>query len=621
VSRSALAAFVVLVAATFAAFVVAQRLKGAPPVVRLRNVTGPFSPNGDHVRDVEHFSVVVRQSDSLTVDIVDDADGEVAHLASGVHGGPRTPVRLRWNGRADDGTIVPDGPYHVRVSFERTGRTVVVPKTILVDTRAPRPYVRAVAPGRIVAPGTAMTFSLGHVSTATATQVVLWRTDVTPAQRVTTGSAAPGTREWRWDGRVNGRAAPQGIYLAQVIRSDPAGNVGRAPARVPSAAPYPGTPGVTVRALAAQPPVGPVVAGSRVSVDVDSRRRPYSWRLTRVGSSRTVASGRHDGTPLTFTAPAGGSGLYVLRLQTRSAGTRVPILVQSLTRSKLLVVVPSLTWFGQALVDDDGKGQPDTLGRGGPADWPRVLPSLPAGFRTDVAPILEYLDRQRIRYDITSDLALALGSGPRPTDRPGVLLAGPETWITAGLGRRLRRYVVAGGRVASIAIGSLQRGVTVLSRAGGGSGELARPTPPVPRDPFGARLSPARPLPPGSTLQPIAGSASAPLLAFWDGTLTGFGAAEESSPPAPGDGLTTVAAVGVPPGTAGTPTTPRPAIAQERLGKGTIIRIGLAGWAQKLATDADVTQITGNAIDVLVGLASQSRDLQPVAPGRHRRHG
>jgi hypothetical protein len=615
VSRAALVAFVVLVGATLAAFVVAQRLKGAAPVVRLQGARGPFSPNGDHVKDVKRFALAVRQADSLTIDVVDEGGGEVRRLAQGVSGRPGRPVPLRWDGRADDGTVVPDGRYRVRVTLARTGRTVIAPRSLRVDTRPPRPYVRAVAPGRIAAPREPVTFTLGGISRARPTEIAVWRTDVRPARRVATGSLAPGTRQWRWDDASD---AP-GVYMAQVERTDRAGNTGRVPAHVPTPAPVPGAPGVTIRALAAQPPVGPVTSGDRVSVDVDSRKRPYTWRLTRVGGGPAVAHGRHTGTPLTFRAPAGASGLYVLRLRSGSAGTRVPLLVQAQQKAKLLVVVPELTWLGRAPVDDRGDGQADTLDRGGPVDWPRVLPALPRGFRSDVAPLLAFLDEQHVRYDLTSDLALALDGGPRATDRRAVLLAGGERWITPDLARRLRRYVSDGGRLATIATDSMRRGVTLLSRAGGSSGQLVRPTPPVPRDPFGARLLGVRQLPSGAALQPIAGNATAPLLSYWDGTLSSFGAAEESLAPQPGDGLQVGAAVGVAPGTAGMPDDPRPAITQDALGKGTIIRIGVRGWVPRLTSDVDVVQLTRNAIDVLLGATPKPRELAPPEP-RHARH-
>jgi hypothetical protein len=191
-SRAAVVAFVVLVAATFAAFFVAQRLKGAPAVVKLRGVHGPFSPNGDHRHDVERFGVVVRHADELTVTIVDAEGGEVRRLAEGVAARPLVPVPMRWNGRSDEGTLVPDGVYRVRVSLRRTGRTVLAPHGLRVDTRAPRPYVTRVAPGRIVAPGTRVTFTVGHLGRKRPTQVSLWRSDLGRPRVVATGAVAGG---------------------------------------------------------------------------------------------------------------------------------------------------------------------------------------------------------------------------------------------------------------------------------------------------------------------------------------------------------------------------------------------------------------------------------------------
>ena len=89
---------------------------------------------------------------------------------------------------------------------------------------------------------------------------------------------------------------------------------------------------------------------------------------------------------------------------------------------------------------------------GGTVHWPRVFGGaggLPAGFADDVAPLLVFLDRHGIRYDLTSDLDLALSDAPRASDRKAVLLAGSERWVTRALARRLRRYVQDGGHLAT----------------------------------------------------------------------------------------------------------------------------------------------------------------------------
>jgi len=49
----------VLVCATVAAFFAAQRLKGEPAVAQVLGLRHVFSPNGDHVKDVNRFSVVL----------------------------------------------------------------------------------------------------------------------------------------------------------------------------------------------------------------------------------------------------------------------------------------------------------------------------------------------------------------------------------------------------------------------------------------------------------------------------------------------------------------------------------------------------------------------------------
>jgi hypothetical protein len=615
-TRAAVAVFLLLVGATFGAFFVAQRLKGATPVVELRGAKRAFSPDGDRVRDVKTFGIAVRKADRLTVDVVDSDGNDVRRLADDLRVEPYRTRRVTWDGRTDEGSVAPDGFYQVRVSMRDTGRSVIVPTKLRIDTKAPKPYVREVRPGRIVSPGTSdIVVRVARVSRRTPTQVAVWRTDLPEPERVASGEIPKGLHRWRWNGTVDGSPAAPGTYLFQVTVSDQAGNVGRVPRKVqqgPRA--IPGAPGLTIRALAAQPPVKPVTAGDKVSVAVDSRHKRYSWSLRRVGRVKPVAQGKSSEVGLSLEAPAGASGLYILQIQSSGHHIRVPILVQAATKAKVLVVVPMLTWLGRAPVDDGSDGLPDTLDAGGPVRWPRVLPSLPAGLAEDVAPLLVFLDRSHVKYDLTSDLALMVGDGPRATDRPGVLLAGAERWVTPAFARRLRKYVADGGRLASIATESLRRGVTVTSR-GGDEGRLVRPTQPVDRDPFGARLRALRELPGGTELRPIAGSADAPLLSYWDGTLGGFAAAEESEPPGADDGVKLQAAVGVEPvadpdAESGTlPPPPRPALTQVTLGKGFVIRIGLPGWVAKLGQDPDVDQLTRNAVDLLAGGKPKPRSL------------
>ena len=133
--------FIVLVGATFSAFFAAQRLKGAPPVVRVTKMTKFFSPNGDGVRDRNDIHVSVKQRDDVTVSVVDRDGGEVRRLVSNVPARPFRPLDVSWDGRTDEGGVAPDGSYRLRIALRREGRSVTVQRQMIVDTTPPKPVV------------------------------------------------------------------------------------------------------------------------------------------------------------------------------------------------------------------------------------------------------------------------------------------------------------------------------------------------------------------------------------------------------------------------------------------------------------------------------------------------
>ena len=159
------AVFVLLVGATFAAFFAAQRVKGEPAVARVVSLWKVFSPNGDGAKEVNRFEVELRERSEISVDVVDSAGDSVRRLAEKATVGPARPLPLEWDGRTDAGVRVPDGRYRIRVTLRREGRSVVVPRTTLVDTKPPRPRVKQIEPAPIVAPGTApIRIEVGSVS-------------------------------------------------------------------------------------------------------------------------------------------------------------------------------------------------------------------------------------------------------------------------------------------------------------------------------------------------------------------------------------------------------------------------------------------------------------------------
>jgi N,N-dimethylformamidase beta subunit-like protein/flagellar hook capping protein FlgD len=604
-TRLARAVFVILVGATIAAFFFAQRLKGEPAVAQVRGLAAVFSPNGDDVKDINRFRIELRERSDVSVDVIDAAGDAVRRLVESATVSPQAPLRLEWDGRDDDREIVPDGRYRVRVTLRREGRSVTVPSSTLVDTQAPRPRVKAILPAPIVAPGTTpFSIEVGSVSRRLAKRARIYRVGGGEAQQIAELPPVTDTRTLTWDGRIDGQPAPVGAYLVQVIARDRAGNDGVTPGQVPpERGESRGVPAFTIRALAAEPPARPVTEGTKVTINVDARGRPYRWRLRRAGSRRPALQGRGKDHQVTFTAPRGDSGLYLLRLTAGDAQTRVPVIVQSRTRARMLVVVPTMTWIGTEEVDEDRDGVFNTFATGAPVSWPRVQPDgLPADLADNVAPLLEFLDRARVRYDITTDLDLALSRSPRASDRPGVLLAGAERWIPRSYARRLRDYVQDGGRVASIGIESLRRGVTLRANADRSAGRLLRPTQASATDPFGTRFQEPRRTDAPATLTVIDGDPGYALLEGFDGTLEGFNVLEESDPPESDRGRV-LAALGVETATSEEvpdelPEPARPAVIATQLGDGVMIRVGLPEWSQRL-DDRQVAQITLNIADLL----------------------
>ena len=243
-----------------------------------------------------------------------------------------------------------------------------------------------------------------------------------------------------------------------------------------------------MRGIAAQPPVRPVTAGQRVEFGVDARGAEYRWRVRRVGDSAVRARGSSKEPLLTFRAPEGRLRRLPARAAVRALAHDGPVPGPGRPPRRLLVVVPTISWLGSDKVDDSPfDGIPNTLNSAGSTvRWPRAFvgtDGLPAGFAEDVAPLLVFLDRHRILYDLTSDIDLDLTRNPRATDRDGVLFIGSERWITRTLGSRLRRYVNDGGNVAMFGGDSMRRGVRLRVRESEDSGTLLRarrsPRPPT----------------------------------------------------------------------------------------------------------------------------------------------
>lgn len=610
-SRLVRAVFGLLAIATTAAFVVTQALKTEIPVV-LRFAATPiaFSPNGDGVRDETAVGFDLTEPAEVSFSIVDANGAPVRELLDDTELAGDAKHRYTWNGRDDDGEVVPDGIYRMRVARRKEGRIVNSYKTVEVDTRPPRVTLAAATPN-VVDPssGEPVAVRVRYRGPRTPSpEFRVWRTDGA-APEVVRRFRGDNTRSGVWDGRDNrdGDLVPDGDYAFQVRIRDRAGNQALAP---PAAGERPGSPkpgppdaaaarpgtGVTVRRLTLTGPLGVVPAGSAARLDVGPDARPFRFALTRLGSSGEIRADRRSGTALRVHVPDDArTGLYLVRVRSRGREAVWPLAVAGLPargvaadRPRPLVVLPAISWQGANPHDSDRDGFAETLGdaRSIPVRRPFAGGELPPRLRSEAMPLLRFLDRARLPYDLTTDLSLASGEGPALGNAPGVALAGSATWLPRGIRDRLVEEVAdAGKAVAVFGARSLRRTVALAGD------RLRFPSPPRPDDVFGERTEMATVEPPAplSVERDRLG-----LLEGTDGLFGEFGLVERSlSLP---DDARLLSAAGREPG--------EPAFVAYRLGEGVVVRLGSPRWARQLserALDDEVPAVTRRVWRLLAG--------------------
>ncbi len=332
-----------------------------------------------------------------------------------------------------------------------------------------------------------------------------------------------------------------------------------------------------MRYLRAQSPTAPVKARETAAVAVDSVGERFTWQVRRVGGAgaRTRGSGTRSRV-VRFQAPGGKSGLYLFEVRTRSRRTAAPVVVTGRQARDVLVVLPLTTWQGLNPADDDGDGRPDTLSAGLPVRLgrPFVGDGIPPQIRRHEALLLAQLDRKGRRYDLTTDVALARGQGPKLGEHRGVIIAGDARWLDARAARALRGFVRDGGRLLSVGTQSLRRSVTFTP-----GGRAIGPTLPTERDLFGARLRPV-------VREPVTLVNVSDKIDLFAGTAGQFGDVDafEQTVDVRG-GSSAVAAA------AATLEDDRQVIVAARLGKGLVIRTGMPGFSAQVRGSAELAEL------------------------------
>jgi hypothetical protein len=582
-SRLATVVFLVLVIATVGAFFVIQRLKRATPVATRIHLPRYLSPNGDgrFDRAVVRFRLP-KADDRVTVSITDANGDEVRRLADrrlrkGRH-------KFIWNGRDGSASIVPDGFYYLRVVLNGEGRGSFSRNGVEVITKRPHAKLVSVAPAHIP-PGARQGVTIRFLGPSKpAALISVYRTDSGAPKLVSRFDAPLGSQSALWDARIGGRPAPPGTYAFGVTVQNVAGVAGSSPFHLPptpkSAVPH---TGVTIGGPSAGPPLESVRAGTTARLTVAGIAGGVRWTLTPLGSRRPLKRGHGPAPVLAVPVPRNTrTGVYLVGISSAAGATAAPLAVQGRRRGRVLVVLPAITWQGLNPVDDDADGFPDTLEDAAavPLSRPFASATLPAGFNTEVKPLLGFLAASHLAYDLTTDVALAHGTGPQLDHRSGVVFAGSERWFTEPLDARLRTYVENGGRVASFGNDSLRRTVALTPT------QLSGPSPPQQTDALGEQTAPissaAAPLVvnPGDTLGLFAGT---------DGFVGLFTHFEQSRRRVSGANIE--ASAGRDP--------QHPTFVAYQLGRGLVVRVGAPEWSRSLSSDPEVARVTTNLWSLL----------------------
>ncbi|HEY6781412.1 MAG TPA: FlgD immunoglobulin-like domain containing protein [Thermoleophilaceae bacterium] len=567
----------VLVLATVAAFFVTQQLKSEfPLVLRFAAQPSALSPNGDGFKDRTRVGFDLSEPATIRFTIVDQDGNEVRTLVDNRRLAGDTKHRFEWDGRDDDGDIVPDGTYRMRVVRRDEGRVIDSYKTLRVDTIAPQPRLTSVTPS-VIAPAEPGQRPRVRISYAgprnNAPEVRVFRTDGGPPRVVERfrGDANHGAT---WNGRVRGKPAADGDYAFTVSVRDSAGNLAVAPAAIPTARNTRPHTGVTVRGFALTGPLGSVTAGDAATLTAGPFDRSLRFVLSRLGSPHPLRTGERIGGRFRVHVPEGArTGVYLVRVRAGAHRAVWPLAVAGLPsrrgaeRPRPLAILPAITWQGENPVDHDHDGFADTLDRAHAVSLADPFPGgrLPRAFSTQAAPLLDFLERARQPYDLTTDVALARGEGPALGNAPGVAFAGDARWLTPALLRRLRSYVEDGGRAASFGADSLKRSVDLRGD------ELVDPSRPRRANVFGERTALTR----------SAGGEGAPMQVFSD-ELGLFASVDSFF----GDFTLFEESLGLPSDTSARESAGRdeqhPALVGYDLGKGLVLRSGTPQWAREL---------------------------------------
>jgi hypothetical protein len=217
-----------LLAATSVAFAITEGAKLTKSPIAGTEVTPLFSPKGVvEEKTSAQVKFRLRTRERLTVWIQDSQGHRIDTLLPPRSARAGTKFDLLWDGFSPGGVIFPDGTYRPVVKLERSHRTIVLPSTIVLDTKPPVVRVKVASRHPIVSPdgdGHADDVHITYTFSEPAHAVLLVR-----GRRVLFTLDQKQRGEIVWTGLVRNsqhklvRARP-GRYLLSLAAQDRAGN-------------------------------------------------------------------------------------------------------------------------------------------------------------------------------------------------------------------------------------------------------------------------------------------------------------------------------------------------------------------------------------------------------------
>ena len=186
------------------------------------SAVGVFSPNGDGVGDTVSTSVSVPEAGSIVSRVTNAADATVRTWTAT---STASANALSWDGKATNGTYVPDGEYTLHFAArDRTGNEGAE-KTRVVRVIGFLSAVKASAKvfypqdGDRLAPTVSLSFAVARPSTVTWT--IRNAANEVLVTHLADAAVGAGIQTWVWDGRTaDGVLLPRGAYTSYVTATD-----------------------------------------------------------------------------------------------------------------------------------------------------------------------------------------------------------------------------------------------------------------------------------------------------------------------------------------------------------------------------------------------------------------